>query len=159
MKVDTDTIVKVNYTLRIKDGHTPQDMMRQFSVRFLYGRDRVLPSLEKALMGHEKGDLIEIDLPPEQAFGEHDPELVRQVPMSKIKEPERLEKGEFYHETDPNGNVVGFMVNEIREDSVVADFNHPAAGRTLVLSAVVEDVQSASMREVMAAMNLNRGFG
>ncbi len=153
MKVDLDTVVVVQYTLEVKDGETPQELRRTFSARFIYGRDPVLPALEKALLGRAKDEEIQVLIPPEQAFGKYDPQLVNEIPLHHLKFPEKLRVGDYYQETTANGRPMGFWVKELHEDYVVADFNHPAAGKSLLLNAKVADVRAASFAEIMQAIN------
>lgn len=43
-----------------------------------------------------------------------------------------------------DGEVVHARVAEVKEDSVVLDFNHPLAGKTLCFEVRVLDIQNAS---------------
>lgn len=156
MKVDRDTVVTVNYTVTVKDGETPEDLNRPFTCRFLYGRDRVLPALEKALIGHEQKDDIQITIPPEQAFGLYDPYLIKKIPISNLNHSEQLKEGEYYEEFGPNGKLIKFYLKELHGDHVLADFNHPSAGKSLVLNCTVSEVKAASMLDIMVAMNASQ---
>ena len=153
MKVDRDTVVTVNYTVTVKDGETPEDLNRPFNCRFLYGRDRILPVLEKALIGHEQEDEIQVTIPPEQAFGPYDPYLIKKVPISDLNHSGQLKEGEYYEEFGPNGKSIRFYLKELHGDYVLADFNHPSAGKSLVLNGTISQVKAASMQDIMAAMN------
>ena len=153
MKVDRDTVVTVNYTVTVKDGETPEDLKRPFTCRFLYGRDRVLPALEKALIGHEQEDEIQVNIPPEQAFGPYDQRLVKKIPISGLDRSEQLKEGEYYEESGPNGKPIRFYLKKLHGDYVLADFNHPSAGKSFVLNATISEVKAASMPDIMAAMN------
>ncbi|RPI50958.1 MAG: hypothetical protein EHM49_07840, partial [Deltaproteobacteria bacterium] len=153
MKVDRDTVVTVNYTVTVKDGETPEDLSRPFTCRFLYGRDRVLPVLEKALIGHEQEDEIQVNIPPEQAFGLHDPYLIKKVPISDLNHSEQLKEGEYYEKFGPNGKPIKFYLKELHDDYVLADFNHPSAGKSLVLNGTISEVKIASMLDIMVSIN------
>ena len=156
MKVDRDTVVTVNYTVTVKDGETPEDLNRPFNCRFLYGRDRVLPALEKALIGHEQEDEIQVNIPPEQAFGPYDPYLIKKVPISNLNHSGQLKEGEYYEEFGSNGKSIRFYLKELHSDYVLADFNHPSAGKSLVLNGTISEVKAASMLDIMVAMNANQ---
>jgi FKBP-type peptidyl-prolyl cis-trans isomerase SlyD len=156
MKVDRDTIVTVNYTVTVKDGKTPKDLNRPFTCRFLYGIDRILPALEKALIGHEQEDEIQVTIPPEQAFGLYDPYLIKKIPISNLNHSEQLKEGEYYDEFGSNGKLIKFYLKELHDDYVLADFNHPSAGKSLVLNGTVSEVKAASMLDIMIAMNANQ---
>ena len=159
MKVDRDTVVTVNYTVTVKDGETPEDLNRPFNCRFLYGRDRILPALEKALIGHEQEDEIQVTIPPEQAFGPYNPHLIKKVLISDLNHSEQLKEGEYYEEFGSNGKPFKFYLKELHGDYVLADFNHPSAGKSLVLNGTISEVKAASMLDIMAAMNACSGGG
>ncbi len=159
MKVAGDTVVTITYTLEAADGETPDLLKKNFSASFLFGRNQMLPSLEQALSGHDKGDQVEVTIPSSQAFGEYDEKLVNEIPKSQLLHPERLEEGQVYEEPMGNGQMVRFVVKEIRDDSVVGDFNHPAAGKDLTIKATIEDVRAASAMDILAALNMGSGGG
>ena len=156
MKIDRDTIVTVNYTVTVKDGETPEDLNRPFNCRFLYGRDRILPALEKALIGHEQGNKIQVNIPPEQAFGPYDPYLIKKIPISHLNHSGQLKEGEYYEEFSSNGKLIKFYLKELHGDHVLADFNHPSAGKSLVLNGTISEVKTASMLDIMVSMNANQ---
>lgn len=155
MKVGPDTKVVVRYTLAVEDGETPPELKRTFTARFIYGRDRVMPVLEEALVGLSPEDELEVTIPPEQAFGEYDPQLVREVPISNLKHPDRIQAGQLYEEPTAHSGKMCFVVREVHHDSVMADFNHPAAGKPLQLKAKVEEVHVASLTDILEAIKLS----
>jgi len=145
--------------LEVKDGLTPPELSKIFKTQFLYGREPVIPALEKAIFQLSEGDEIEVHIPPEQGFGKRDETLISEVPISQISHPERLKEGELYEEVTAQGQAVRFLVKEIKEDSVVADFNHPAAGKELLLKAQILSVRAASAMDILRAVNFSRGGG
>ena len=159
MQVEKDTLVTVNYTLRVRDGNTPRELNRPYTARFLYGRDRVLPVLEQALSGKDEGENLDVIIPSAQAFGAYDEKLVKPIPIDTLKHPENLKENEVYEEIGPNGPTIRFMTRRIHEDHVEADFNHPAAGKDLTLKAEITEVKAASSRDIMASLNASRGGG
>ena len=159
MRVEPDKVVTVQYTLSVKDGETPPELQRTFTTSFLYGRERVLPVLERALYGRREQESFQVEIPPRQAYGEYDPSLVSEISKEQLAHPGRLKEGEIYLEYRPDGTPLRFMVREVKDDSVVADFNHPAAGKTLLLSARVDEVREATAADILALMNRNAGSG
>ena len=159
MKVGLDTIVKVDISMEVKEGITPELIRRPSTIEFIYGRDRVHPVIEKAILGHEKDECISVEIPPEQAFGPYNPDLVNEIPKSGLSSPETLKEGEFHQEQTPYGNTISFTVKEINEDYILADFNHPAAGRTITVNARILDVRKASVMDIMASINASRSAG
>ncbi len=159
MKVIPDTVVTVNYTLTVQDGETPENLRRNFSVQFIFGRNPVLPALEKAIAGHEQGEKVKVRIPPEESFGKYDPALISKVPIKNLTFPERLKAGEYYREMAADGRPFEFLAKEVHKNHVVADFNHPAAGKTLILHATINGVRPATSMEIIRTMNLTCSTG
>lgn len=159
MKIDNDTVVNITYTLNVKEGKTPPELNREHRIEFIYGRCQALPVLEHALTGHAQGDIVDITIPAEQAFGKYDEKLLNRIPASDLKYPERLEEGSVYEEVNNGGHLLRFTVREIHDEYVLADFNHPAAGKDITLRASVTGVRAASPMDIMRAVNMNRGGG
>ncbi len=159
MRVETDTVVKVRYNLEVEKGNTPPELDRAFEAEFLYGRDPVIPVLEKAIWNLEEGENVEVVIPPEQAFGKYRKSLVNEIAISQISRPDRLKKGEIYQEVTATGHEMRFTVKDIRGDTVIADFNHPAAGKHLRLKAEIVSVRAATSLDILRCMNINRGGG
>ncbi len=159
MNIGQDSMVSLEYTIEVVDGETPSELNRVFKSEFLFGRDPIIPALGSALLGLETGDEVEVEVPPEQAFGHHDPGLVREIPLSRIAKPGDLKAGEYYEETQRDGRKAGFMVKEVKDSSVLADFNHPAAGKSLRIKAKVNDVRAATVTDLLRSQSLFRSAG
>ncbi|HET7366200.1 MAG TPA: peptidylprolyl isomerase [Burkholderiales bacterium] len=111
------------------------------------GYGEMLPALEQALEGKGAGESVRLQLEPEQAFGDYDPQLLRVEPLGRygegitvgmqIEEDSRL-----------------YTVTEIGGDSVVLDANHPLAGMALRFSVVILTVRSATKEEMQRGVSL-----
>ncbi|MGB9711541.1 MAG: FKBP-type peptidyl-prolyl cis-trans isomerase [Dissulfurimicrobium sp.] len=152
MKIEENTVVQINYSLSLRNGELPERLKRPFTAKFIYGRERIPAALESALAGHEEGDEFEVTIPHEQAYGPYNPDLVSEIDISNINHPEKLREGAYYEETGHDGKRFGFTVKEIRKDSVIADFNHPAAGKDMMMKVTVTEARPASYMELIAAM-------
>ncbi len=113
---------------------------------FVYGVDVQYPSVEAAIMNKKVGDCVSVYVPPEEIFGPYDPELVRELPRGDYK-PERLKPGKVYREMR-NRCLVEFLVRELRDDVVVADFNKPGAGTYAEFHIEIKDICEASKSEL-----------
>jgi len=84
MKISKNTVVTVEYVLSDAQGN----VIEQGNDPMVYlhgGYENTLPKIEAALDGHELGFKTEIQLEPEDAFGEYDAELVKVEPRSRWK--------------------------------------------------------------------------
>jgi len=95
------------------------------------------PGMEQALLNRVEGDCFSVSLPPDQAYGERNPELVQLVGHTMLREhtPEdtEFESGDMVSFTAPNGGQYSGIFKEMTDEGALFDFNHPLAGRALRL--------------------------
>jgi FKBP-type peptidyl-prolyl cis-trans isomerase SlyD len=123
-------------------------------MRFVYGVERQVPSLEKAIEGRETGERLSLSVPASEIYGEHNPKLVVEIPRKGLIR-QRLKEGQFYRQIR-KGSLLSFKVLEIRKDTVLADFNKPLVGIGVSMELEILDVRGASEEEVRAAAEAER---
>jgi FKBP-type peptidyl-prolyl cis-trans isomerase SlyD len=148
MKIAKDTVVSVAYTLSDAQGNLIEESDEPM-VYLHGGYDGTFPKIEEALDGHEAGYETQIQLEPEDAFGEYDPELVKIEARGRFPEP--LEVGMQFEGTPEDGeedvDSLIYTVTDVAEDKVVLDGNHPLAGMALRFSLNVQEVRDATEDE------------
>ena len=77
-------IVRVSYTLSLKDGPVFGSSTDPLPFEFMIGRGAVLPAFENAVIGMREGETKKITVPPEKAYGPYDDELVYVVERSLL---------------------------------------------------------------------------
>lgn len=137
--------VTIEYTLRTTtpDGETTE--LPPETCSFIYGIDTQYPSVESALMNKKAGDRVQVYVPPEEIYGAVDEELIRELPRSDYKEA-RLKEGKMYREMRQKC-LVQFMVKNLRDDVIVADFNDPKAGTRAEFDILVKEVRESDKSE------------
>jgi FKBP-type peptidyl-prolyl cis-trans isomerase SlyD len=152
--IQSKKMVTLRYTLRtiLPDGTCPERPEELMS--FVYGVERQVPSLEKAIEGRSTGDRLSLSVPASEIYGEHDPKLVVEIPKKGLIR-QRLEQGKFYRQIR-KGSLLSFKVLEIRKETVLADFNKPLAGIGASMDLDILDVRDASEEEVRAAAEADR---
>lgn len=111
------------------------------------GYGELLDALEKALEGKGPGDALQLQLEPEQAFGEYDATLLR------IEPAERYGKGiEVGMEVEEDSRF--YTVTDIAAGKVVLDANHPLAGMALRFSLEIITVRHARPEELRRGVSL-----
>jgi FKBP-type peptidyl-prolyl cis-trans isomerase SlyD len=148
MKVAKDTVVTIEYKLFLEDGQLVDESEAEDPLVYLHGHDEVIPGLERALEGRGAGDSLKVEVAPEDAYGEFDPEGVEEVPREELPADLELEVGSIVTATDPDGDEVDFIVKEVRDNLVVVDLNHPLAGKTLRYEVTVREVRAATPEEL-----------
>jgi len=114
---------------------------------YLHGRGNLPLALETALEGREPGASIQVEIEPEEAFGDYDESLLRVEPRRRF--PAELEVG-MQFEGVPGGppDETIYTVTDIADDKVVLDGNHPLAGMALRFSCTVVAVRAATAGEI-----------
>ncbi len=90
--------------------------------------------IKKAILSAEPNKEVIVEIPPEKGFGRRDPSKVRSYPLSRVvAENRRIPSiGEEVRVEGKVGRVIA-----ITGGRVLIDFNHPLAGKTIVVKAVV----------------------
>ncbi|MBZ4397379.1 peptidylprolyl isomerase [Myxococcus sp. MISCRS1] len=148
MKIAKDSVVSIDFKLHLGDGKLIDESEPGDPLVYLQGHEEVVPGLEKALEGKAKGDSLSVVIPPEDGYGPHDPEGLEEVPRDEFPEGLELQEGGILTATDPEGDEVDLLVKEIKGDTVVVDYNHPLAGKTLHFQLTVADVRAATAEEL-----------
>ena len=149
MKIGKNTVVTVEYVLSDAQGN----VIEQGNEPMIYlhgGYENTLPKIEEVLDGKELGFKTEIQLEPEDAFGEYDAELVKVEPRGRLPSP--LEVGMQFEgipdEEDDSEDELIFTVTDIADDKVVLDGNHPLAGVALRFGLHVTEIRAATEDEI-----------
>jgi len=148
MKIAKDTVVTVNYKL----SDAQNNLIEEGSQPMVYlhgGYENTLPKIEEELDGKEVGYASTIQVEPDDAFGDYEPELVKVEERARLPEP--IEVGmqfEGMAEGADDDQPTIFTVTEIAEDKVVLDGNHPLAGMALRFELSVVDVRAATPEEI-----------
>lgn len=121
--------VKLNYTLSV-DGEVVDTTTDKEPLEYVHGEGSLLPALEQELDGVKQGEHRDITLSAEKGFGKVYEEAVLEVPKDKLPEGD-IAVGTVLATQGPDGNPLRGTIKEIKDDSVVLDFNHPLAGKTL----------------------------
>ena len=147
MKIAKDTVVTVNYKLSDAQNNLIEEGVQPM-VYLHGGYENTLPKIEEELDGKEVGYSSTIQVEPDDAFGDYEPELVKVEDRARLPEP--IEVGMQFEGVAEGGDdePVIFTVTEIAEDKVVLDDNHPLAGMALRFELSVIDVREATAEEV-----------
>lgn len=132
--------VAFEYTLTV-DGKVIDSSKGKAPLTYTHGQGNMLPGLAKQLEGLRVGEEKTIVLPPEEAYGAVDPTAVREVPKASLPPTITPEVGMNLKTSDPEGREYVVRVAEVKKDSVMVDFNHPLAGKTLNFQVKVLSIQ------------------
>lgn len=146
MQVAKDTVVSL--AVRLADLHGNMIQESAESVQYLHGGyDGIFPLVEAALQGKTPGESIEVQLEPEDAFGNYDAELVSLAERGEF--PPELALGmQFEQQGGRDDELLIYTVTDMAGDKVVLDGNHPLAGMALKFGCTVVSVRLATEGEI-----------
>lgn len=144
--VQDNVVVSLEYTLRLADNEIVDSSEGREPLSFIQGMGHVIPGLERALEGMTIGDEKDIVVAPEDGYGERNPDLVEVLPRSIF--PAEVEIGEAYHMHTESGASVLVYVEEVGEETVSVNLNHPLAGETLYFHVKVAGLREATDQEL-----------
>jgi FKBP-type peptidyl-prolyl cis-trans isomerase 2 len=98
------------------------------------GEGWVLKALDEALLNLKLKKTEKIEIPPEKAFGNRDPEKVKLYPLRKLTSQDVTPQVGMRLEVDKRLATV----RTIGSGRVLLDFNPPLAGKTLVYEVTVQ---------------------
>jgi FKBP-type peptidyl-prolyl cis-trans isomerase SlyD len=135
------TEVALEYTVSDDKGKQIESNKGKEPLVFIQGQNQVVPGLEKALNGLHAGEERDLKLAPEQAYGAIQKEAFQEIPKEQIP-AEAQRAGTMLQARSPEGDTRMVRVSEVKEKTVVIDFNHPLAGKTLAFHVKVLDVKT-----------------
>ncbi len=112
-------------------------------MNYTHGKGQIIPGLEKEMTGMAVGGEKKVTVKPEDAYGPVDPRAFQEVPKDKLP-AEALKVGTGLMAQGPQGQGVPVRVHEIKEQTVIMDFNHPLAGKTLSFDIKITNVKPAA---------------
>jgi FKBP-type peptidyl-prolyl cis-trans isomerase SlyD len=147
MKIAEQRVVAIHYTLTDSSGRELDTSRDKEPLSYLHGTQGLIPGLEKQLEGRKAGDKFEAVVPPEEAYGPMNPELVQDVPRSVVEGIDNLHVGMALQAKAPDGQVQNLRVDAIDDDTVTLNANHPLAGEVLHFNVSVEAVRESTPEE------------
>jgi FKBP-type peptidyl-prolyl cis-trans isomerase SlpA len=106
------------------------------------GTGELAPAMESRLIGLNEGAHARFEVPPGEAFGERNPDLLQRVKLSLLHElgdPDaQYREGDVVQFPTPRGGgSYAGVVREVGDDWLLFDFNHPLAGASVTFEVQV----------------------
>ena len=130
-KVTSNSTVSVHYTGRLEDGTVFDSSLVEGRepLTATLGQGNLISGFENGLVDMVVGEKKTVEIEPENAYGQINPQMVNEVAKSQV--PEGVSVGDMLQAMSPAGPI-NVKVLEINEDVVVLDANHPLAGQKLI---------------------------
>lgn len=131
LRIEEGTLVMMVYTITIPESDL---FIPSHFAQFISGDHELLPNLEVALTGMKQGEAKQVELTSDEAFGPYD--AAKQWKVSKDRLPQGAEPGMVLSTEDG----IPCILVEVSETMATIDFNHPLAGKPIVIDVRILDV-------------------
>jgi FKBP-type peptidyl-prolyl cis-trans isomerase 2 len=135
------SIVSFEYTLFLQDRTQIESNANQEPFVYEHGDHQIISGLEKELLGMKVGETKAIEVKPEEGYGALDAEAFIEVPKQKIPQDSQV-VGVPLEVQDVNGERVSLRIHEVKDETVVLDYNHPLAGKTLLFNVRILNIEN-----------------
>ena len=154
LTVSSGKKVSIEYTLKLVKGlgqSVFDTTVGSEPLTYIQGTHQIVSGLDKALEGMKIGENKSVIVKPEEGYGGVKPELFREFKKEDI--PQKVLQavtkktiagvGTWLRTREGEGQSIYPRGAEIKDKTVVLDFNHPLAGETLYFDIKVLDIQEA----------------
>lgn len=153
MEIGKNTVVSLSYTLTV-EGDVVETVKADSPLRFIFGTGYLLPKFEENVSGKKVGDKFDFLLSAKEGYGEVSEDALVELPINMFEVDGKVEEGlltlgNVLPMQDSDGNRLQGTIEEIKEDVVVMDFNHPLAGAELHFQGEVVEVRNVTPQELM----------
>ena len=143
-----DSFLTLHYRVTlVQDDALLGDFLNTFDDKpatLLMGSGQLSPGLESALIGLHQGTHTTIDIAPNVAFGERNPELIQRVSRKLLQQEAALgtdfELGDVVEFNAPKGGRMAGVLKSLDAETALFDFNHPLAGQAVQFEVKVISV-------------------
>ena len=143
--IEQGSVVSVEYTLTDDAGTVLDSNVGKEPLTFVQGAGQIVPGLEKELIGLKTGDRKKVQVQPEDGYGIPNKEAFQEFPRDMIP-AEAQKAGATLMAQGQDGTPIPMRVHEVKEKTVVVDFNHPLAGKTLNFDVTIKDIRAAESK-------------
>jgi len=147
--VESGQTVSLHYVGKFNDGEqfdSSHDRKEALSV--VVGSGQLIEGLDTALVGMSIGETKTVNLVPDVAYGNYNPEAMAELPKDMFPQEvqDSLEVGMVLPLVLKNNPAQPFpaKTSEIKESTYVFDLNHPLAGKDLTFDIELLDIEEGT---------------
>ena len=148
MIIEKNKVVLINYSVKSTTGELIDSSTNDDPLGFIFGTGSLIKGLEKELDGKKVGDAFQATIPPNEAYGDKNPNAIQTLPLTQFQEKDKVEVGAMFQMVNNQGQQLMARVTGVDGENVTVDMNHPLAGETLNFDITILEVRDATAEEL-----------
>jgi len=141
--IKKDVVVTLDYRLEVDSNEIDSG-----PIQFLHGHGNIIPGLESKLEGMALDEEKEIWVKADDAYGQYDPELEIELPLSSFPEDFEIKLGHPMRLQDDKSHVFTGVAIAITNETVKMNLNHPLAGKDILFWTKVKGLRQGTEKEI-----------
>jgi len=146
-EIRNDLVVSIDYTLTVEKEVIASSEDEE-PLAFLQGHGNIIAGLEREMLGMKIGESKDIVVSPADGYGELEEDAYLEIPSNQFPENIPLEIGVELEIQNEEGEPAYARIEEIENNIVLLNFNHPLAGKKLHFSVKVLELREATEEEL-----------
>lgn len=141
--------VKVHYHGKLNNGETFDSSAGREPLEFEVGSGMVIKGFDAGVTGMKVGEKKTINIPVNEAYGPQNPDMLFEYPKAQFPSEMQLEAGMQLMMSNASGEQFEVRIEEIKENAVVLNANHPLAGEELIFDLELVEIVGGSPLIIM----------
>lgn len=135
--------VKVHYRGTLNDGtQFDSSYDRGEPLAFVCGTGMMIKGFDAAVANMEVGEIVDVHLMPEEAYGPSDPEAIVTIEITQLPGSENLSVGQRVYLRNMMGQPFPVTVTHKDDTTITLDANHEMAGKELNFRIELVEVEA-----------------
>jgi FKBP-type peptidyl-prolyl cis-trans isomerase 2 len=134
-------VVKVEYVGTLEDGTVFDSSDKHDApLEFTVGSGQLIKGFDEAVVGMKQGEEKEFTIPPNDAYGKNNPELIKDIPKNCFPQDQDIQPGMSFNMKLQDGRQIFARVTKVANEVVTIDLNPPLAGKTLIFKIKIIEI-------------------
>lgn len=143
--ISDNSTVTIIYEGKLDNGEIFKVITEDQPLKIQIGNSEVPPTLEKSLLGMSAGQSKTVRITPEETYGPRQKVLLQTVKKSNLGENISPKPGMILSlkvQKEGVEHQIPATVMELKQETVVVDYNHPLAGHHLTFNVTILKVEN-----------------
>jgi len=149
-KVENGNYISVEYTGTLSSGEVFDSSVGRQPLEVHMGAGQMIGGFEAQLLGMALNERKVFTIPPEDAYGPKNAELIQSIPRSEVPPKMDVQIGMTIGLVTPDGHRVPARVVQVDDGELRLDLNHPLAGESLTFEIEVVGISNTPTQESMS---------